>query len=94
MQAAPKLAAALLTIRHAVLPLVGYALALAFALPPGQTLVLVAFGAMPTASSAFVLATRMGGDGSYVAGLVTASTLLGMLSIPLALALVGAHPPG
>ena len=94
LQAAPKLASALLTIRHAVLPLVGYALALAFALPPGQTLVLVAFGAMPTASSAFVLATRMGGDGSYVAGLVTASTLLGMLSIPLALALVGAHPPG
>jgi hypothetical protein len=34
-----------------------------------------------------VLAARMGGDGPYVAGLVTASTLLGMLSIPVALAM-------
>jgi len=27
---------------------------------------------------------RMGGDGSFVAGIVTLSTLLGMISIPLA----------
>ena len=27
----------------------------------------------------------MGGDGPYVAGLVTASTLLGMIGLPLAL---------
>ena len=44
------------------------------------------FAAMPTASSCFVLAARMGGDGPYVAGLVTASTLLGMIGLPLALA--------
>ena len=29
------------------------------------------------------------GDGSYVAGLVTVSTLLGMVSIPLCLAMLG-----
>jgi malonate transporter and related proteins len=29
----------------------------------------------------------MGGDGPYVAGLVTASTLLGMVSVPAALTL-------
>ncbi|MGS0755939.1 AEC family transporter, partial [Roseateles sp. GG27B] len=34
-------------------------------------------------SSAYVLAARMGGNGPYVAGLVTLSTLLGMLSLPL-----------
>jgi malonate transporter len=39
-----------------------------------------------------VLAARMGGDGGYVAGLVTLSTLLGMLSVPLWLALLGAGP--
>jgi len=44
---------------------------------------------MPTASSAYVLAARMGGDGSFVAGLVTVSTVLGMLSIPLWLAVLG-----
>ena len=43
---------------------------------------------MPTASSAYVLATRMGYDGAFVAGLVTLSTLLGMLSLPLALGLL------
>jgi predicted permease len=47
--------------------------------------VLAAFAALPTASSCYVLAARMGGDGPFVAGLVTASTLLGMLSVPLVL---------
>ncbi len=45
------------------------------------------FSALPTASSCYVLAARMGYDGAYVAGLVTLSTLLGMLSLPLALGL-------
>lgn len=31
----------------------------------------------------------MGGDGSFVAALVTVSTLLGMLSVPLWLAVLG-----
>ena len=46
---------------------------------------MVAFSAMPTASSAYVLATRMGGNGAYVAGLVTVSTGLAMLGLPAAL---------
>ena len=41
-----------------------------------------------TASSAYVLAARMGYDGPYVAGLVTLSTLLGMASLPFALGLI------
>jgi len=36
-----------------------------------------------------VLAARMGGDGSFVAGLVTVSTVLGMVSIPLWLSVLG-----
>jgi malonate transporter len=54
-------------------------------LPPGQQTVVVAFAALPTASSAYVLATRMGGQGSYVAGLVSLSTLLAMVGLPTAL---------
>ena len=53
---------------------------LALALPPAQQAIVVAFAALPTASSAYVLAVRMGGHGGYVAGLVTLSTLLGMVS--------------
>jgi malonate transporter len=86
----PGLAAALMVIRHAILPAAAIALAIGLALPPGQQAVLVAFAALPTASSAYVLAVRMGGHGGYVAGLVTVSTLIGMLGLPLALAALAA----
>lgn len=82
LKRAPVMAAAVLSIRHGVLPAVAIGLTAWLALPPTQQLMVVLFAALPTASSAFVLASRMGGDGPYVAGLVTVSTLLGMLSIP------------
>jgi malonate transporter len=83
---APGLAGAFLGIRHLLLPLVGLALGHVLGLPAGQQVVLLAFAAMPTASSAYVLAVRMGGHGPFTAGLVTLSTLLGMLTLPLWLA--------
>ncbi len=82
----PRLAAALLTIKHALMPALALALVLALGLPAGQQVVVVAFAAMPTASSAYVLAVRMGGHGGFTAGLVTVSTLIGMASLPLWLA--------
>ncbi|HWH74416.1 MAG TPA: AEC family transporter [Methylibium sp.] len=82
LTAAPRLAAGFLTIRHALLPAFALGFGLVVALPPLQWTVLVAFAAMPTASSAYVLATRMGGNGPFVAGLVTLSTLLGMAAVP------------
>lgn len=87
---APGLAGAFLVIRHALLPAAGIALALALGLPPAQQAVLVAFAALPTASSAYVLATRMGGHGAFVAGIVSVSTLLAMPGLPLALAVLAA----
>lgn len=82
---APGLAGALLAIRHLVLPAAAIALVIALGLPPAQQSVVVAFAALPTSASAYVLATRMGGDGGFVAGLVTVSTLVGMVGLPLAL---------
>lgn len=80
---APRLAAALLSIRHLVLPAFCLFVVLAIApLTPPQQAVVMAFAAMPTASSAYVLAVRMGGEAGYVAGLVTVSTLLAMLGLP------------
>jgi malonate transporter and related proteins len=84
----PRLAAALLAIRHVVLPLGAIVLVRTIGLPLAQQAVVVAFAALPTASSAYVLATRMGGHGGYVAGLVTLSTLVGMAGLPLTLALL------
>jgi hypothetical protein len=87
LKASPALAAALLAIRHAVLPAAALAIVAVLVLSPAQASVVVLFAALPTASSAYVLATRMGGDGVFVAGLVTVSTLLGMVSVPLWLSL-------
>jgi len=53
-----------------------------------QALILLLFSAMPTASTCYVLAARMGYNGPYVAGLVTLSTILGVASLPFALSLV------
>ena len=82
---AKTLAVAVLSIRHLILPVVALALCRAFRLSPVQTTILLAFSALPTASSAYVLAARMGYNGGYVAGLVTLSTVLGVASLPFAL---------
>ncbi len=83
------LGVALLAIRHLITPLLAWAMARAFGLGQPETLMLLTFSALPTASSCYVLAARMGYNGAYVAGLVTLSTLLGMISLPFALGLIG-----
>ncbi|WP_041376556.1 AEC family transporter [Polaromonas naphthalenivorans] len=85
---AKTLAVAVLSIRHFLLPLMALGLTRAFGLSAVQSTVLMAFSALPTASSAYVLAARMGYNGGYVAGLVTLSTLLGVVSLPFALGLL------
>ncbi len=81
----PALTFGVLSIRHFLLPLVAFGLARLWRLDAAQTAVLLSFSALPTASSAYVLAARMGYNGAYVAGLVTLSTLLGLVSLPFAL---------
>ena len=82
---AKALTASLLTIRHLLMPLSAWLLAQGFGLGKAETLILLGFSALPTASSCYVLAARMGYDGNYVAGLVTLSTVLGVPSLWLAL---------
>jgi malonate transporter len=86
LKQAPSLSVAVLGIRHVATPLLAAGLAWLFGLQGPQAMALLVFSAIPTASSCYVLAARMGYDGPYVAGLVTLSTLLGMLSLPLTLA--------
>lgn len=82
----PGLAAAFLSVRHLVMPVFAIFLTRLADLPLAQQNVVVAFAALPTASSAYVLAIRMGGHGAFVASLVSLSTLLGMAGLPLTLA--------
>lgn len=79
------LGALVLTLKHLALPCLAWGLAQFFELNSVQTTVLLIFSALPTASTCYVLASRMGYNGPYVAGLVTLSTLLGMVSLPFAL---------
>ena len=81
----PRLASTFIGIRHVVLPGVAMALCMVLPLSGPQQVLLVAFASMPTASSAYVLAVRMGGHGPFVAGLVSVSTLLAMAGLPLSL---------
>ncbi|MFW2133495.1 AEC family transporter, partial [Ectothiorhodospira haloalkaliphila] len=45
--------------------------------------------ALPTASSAYILAVRMGGDGQIVAALIATHTLAAAITLPLWLLLIG-----
>ena len=90
---APRLSVGVLLIKHLLMPLAAWVIVGVAALDTTQAMVLMAFSGLPTASSAYVLAARMGHNGPFVAGLVTLSTLLGMASLPLALSLAGVAPP-
>lgn len=57
-------------------------------LPPLQLQIAVMFSALPTASSAYVLATRMNGNGPLVAFLISVGTLLSIITLPFWLGLV------
>ena len=76
-------------LRLAAMPLAAMMVAQVFGLGHSATLVLVVFSAVPTAPTAYVLTRKMGGDGTLMAGLVTAQTLAAMASLPLVLGLLG-----
>lgn len=77
-----------LAVKLMAVPAIGYALGRWLELPLLQLQILVVFCALPTASSAYVLAARMGGNGPFVAFLISAGTALSVLSLPFWMALV------
>ena len=73
----------LLAVKLVAMPLAALGLIRWFELSGVYAGVALVYAALPTASSAYILAQRMGGDGARVAWLISAGTLLGMLSLPL-----------
>ncbi|MDO5498141.1 MAG: AEC family transporter, partial [Propionibacteriaceae bacterium] len=79
----------------------GWSMALRFGIVPGITvgiaallglagpaaMVAVLFQSIPTASSAYVLARRLGGDGALMAAIIAVQTIAGLVTIPLWLTL-------
>jgi malonate transporter len=82
------ISAYILSVKLLALPGMAFVLGRWVGLSAMQLQIVVMFCALPTASSAYVLAARMGGKGALVSFLVSASTLLSVATLPLWLALV------
>lgn len=76
--------------RLCVMPVLAGLIGLAFGLTGVEALVLIVFFAIPTAPTAYVLTRQFGGDGTYMAGLITAQTLAAVVTIPMVLLIIGA----
>jgi hypothetical protein len=74
-------------VKLLALPAIGYGLGRWASLPPLQLQIATTFCALPTASSAYVLAARMGGNGPFVAFLISTGTVLSVLTLPIWLGL-------
>ena len=72
-----------LGVKLAALPLAAWACIRLLGLTGVEAGVLLLWAALPTASSAYILAVRMGGDGPSVATQITVGTLVSMATIPL-----------
>jgi predicted permease len=75
-------------LRLALMPLLASLFATAFGITGAPLAVTVLCAAVPTASGSYVLARQMGGDAPLMAEIITVQTLIGLLTIPIALALL------
>jgi malonate transporter and related proteins len=74
-------ATAITGIKLLVLPAFAWGLCALFGVTGVQRDMAILFAAMPTATSSYILAVRMGGNGPLTAGLVSLSTLVSMATI-------------
>lgn len=75
-------------VKFVVLPVVTFAAALALGLAGAPLVTVLLFQAMPTASSAYILARQLGGDAPLMAGITAVQTVLAAAAIPLVLAVL------
>jgi predicted permease len=73
-------------VKFLVMPVATLLTALALGLRGPALVVALLFQAMPTASSAYILARQLGGDAPLMAGITATQTVLAALAIPLVLA--------
>ncbi|MEZ5447968.1 MAG: AEC family transporter [Thiolinea sp.] len=78
-------------VKLVLVPALALGLARLLQLDATATGVLLVFAAIPTASSAYILARQMGGNAELMAGIITGQTLLSLLSLPLLLGALGLH---
>jgi predicted permease len=74
-------------IKLAVMPAILFATATAAGAGPLGAAVAAGLGATPTAAAGYTLAREMGGDAQLMAAIITATTLLSFITMPLAIGL-------
>ena len=84
----------LCAVKLLALPAIAWGLASFFGLTGVAFATAVIFAALPTASSAYILAMRMGGDGPGVAWLISATTVAAALTLTGWLAVLTRWGPG
>ena len=72
-----------------LMPLLSLGLAFGMGVDGPALGIVALFAAVPTSSSAYILARLMGGDALLMAAIVTVTTVLALVTMPLFLALVG-----
>lgn len=75
-------------IKFFIYPLVVFSLCLYFELSPLLSIIAVIYAATPTAVASYSLARSMGGNHELMATLVSFQTLLGLLTLPITVAIV------
>lgn len=84
--AGPRVAAAA-AIKLAIMPAVLWAAATLWGAGPLGAAVAAGLGATPTAAAGYTLAREMGGDARLMAAIITATTILSFITMPLAIGL-------
>ncbi|HQU49527.1 MAG TPA: AEC family transporter [Casimicrobiaceae bacterium] len=75
-------------VKLAAAPAIAFGAARALGLPLLETQIALVHASVPTATSAYILASRMNGRGAPVALIISTGTLLAVVTMPLWLALV------
>jgi malonate transporter len=81
-------AAATVFLKLVLMPVLAIGLALWFGLSGSNLAIVAVCSAVPTSSSAYVLARQMGGDAPLLAQIITLQTILAAITMPIAIALV------
>ncbi len=90
----PSLAASLAVFLKLVLmPMIAVALALLFGLTGSNLAIVTVCSAVPTSSSAYVMARQMNGDAPLLAQIITLQTILAAVTMPIAIAWRSVNAP-
>ena len=89
----PSIAASVtMFLKLVLMPVLAIALALWFGISGSSLVIVAACSAVPTSSSAYVMARQMGGDAPLLAQIITLQTILAALTMPIVIALVTTGP--